>query len=65
MIWRRLKKGDPKKAEEIKKALEERPDKGKDTLALLLSAFLTIALPAILILVAFGLLILFLFGGFF
>ncbi len=64
MIWRRLKKNDPKKAEEIKKELEERPDKGKDNFALLLSAFLTIALPTILVLLAFGFFIFFLFGGF-
>ena len=63
MIWRRLKKADPKKEKEFKENLEKENFGVKDFVALLTSAFFVLILPCILILGGIGLLLMWLFGA--
>ncbi len=62
MIWRRLKKNTPKDDEAFERQMEEIRSSPKDFFAMLLSAFLVIVLPCLLILLAFGFLAMLLFG---
>ena len=63
MIWRRLKKPTREQEEEFRKRMSDDKITAKDRFAMALSAFLVIVLPCLAVLVAFGLLILFLFGA--
>ena len=62
MIWRRLKKNTPKDDEALARQMEEIKSSPRDIIAMLLSAFLVIVLPCLLILLAFGFLAMLLFG---
>ena len=64
MIWRRLKKADPKAEKEFQENLEKENVGIKDFIALLSSAFFILILPCILILGGLGFLLLWLFGAF-
>jgi cell division septal protein FtsQ len=63
MIWRRLKKPTREQEEEFRERMSDDKITAKDRFAMALSAFLVIVLPCLAVLVAFGLLILFLFGA--
>ena len=62
MIWRRLKKNTPKDDEALARQMEEIKSSPRDIIAMLLSAFLVIVLPCLLILLAFGFLAMLFFG---
>ena len=62
MIWRRLKKNTDEENKEFSERMEELKASPKDIFAMLLSAFLVIVLPCLLILLAFGFLAMLLFG---
>ena len=62
MIWRRLKKNTDEENKEFSERMEELKTSPKDVFAMLLSAFLVIVLPCLLILLAFGFLAMLLFG---
>lgn len=64
MIWRRLKKPTREQEEEFSDRMSDPEMTGKDRLAMVLSAFLVIVLPCLLVLSAFALLILWMFGAF-
>ena len=63
MIWRRLKKSTPEQEERFAEQMAQEKPTAKDKFAMLLAAMLTIFLPCALILLAFGFLILLVFGG--
>ncbi len=67
MIWRRLKKATREQEEEFAERMNDetvsRKERAKDHFAMILSAFVVIVLPCLLVLVGFALLILFLFGA--
>lgn len=67
MIWRRLKKATREQEEEFAERMSDetmsRKERTKDHFAMIMSAFLVIVLPCLLVLVGFALLILFLFGA--
>ncbi len=64
MIFRRLKRPDPEKEREFNEAMKDETLTKSDTFAMMLSAFLTVILPCLLILGAFGMLFLWMFGAF-
>lgn len=64
MIWRRLKKPTPEQEQDFQERMSDAQVTWKDKLAMVLSAYLAILLPCILILVAFGCLVLWIFGAF-
>ena len=61
MIRKRLKKPDPKAMEELAERFEEQKVGWKDRFAMIVSAYLVLLLPCLALLVAFSLLILWLF----
>lgn len=63
MIWKRLKKPTREQEQEFRDAMSSDEVTWKDKFAMVFSAYLTILLPCIVILVAFGLLVLWLFGA--
>lgn len=63
MIWKRLKKSTPKQEKEFKENIEKEGDGVKDFVAMLVSAFLVLVLPCILILGGLGFLLLWAFGA--
>lgn len=63
MIWRRLKKSTKKEEEAFAERMESEKPGFKDTLAMLLSAGLTIVLPCLLVLLVLAFLILLIFGA--
>ena len=63
MIWRRLKKATREQEEEFRERMSDEQVTAKDRFAMVLSAFLVVVLPCLAVLVAFGLLILLLFGA--
>lgn len=64
MIWRRLKKPTKEQEQDFQKRMSDTQVTWKDRFAMVLSAYLTILLPAALILAAFGFLVLWIFGAF-
>lgn len=62
--WKRLKKSTPEEEEQFKEMLAAEEVSWKDRIAMALAAYIAIVLPCILILVALGLLALWLVGGF-
>ena len=63
MIWRRLKKSTPEQDEQFRQTMSDAKVTWKDKLAMMLSAYVTILLPCLLVLLVFGFLILLLFGA--
>lgn len=61
-FWKRLKKSTPEQEEEFRQRMQEENVGWKDTLAIILSAFLTLVLPCLLVLLALGGLMLWLFS---
>lgn len=64
MIFRRLKKPDPEKDQEFREAMREEKLGASDIFAMAISTFVTVVLPCLLILGAFGALFLWIFGAF-
>ena len=62
--WKRLKKSTPEEEEQFKEMLAAEEVSWKDRIAMALAAYIAIVLPCMLILVALGLLALWLVGGF-
>ena len=62
--WKNLKKSTPEQEEEFQNMLQEEKVTLKDRFAMVMAAYLTILLPCTLVLVALGLLLIWLFGGF-
>ncbi len=62
MIWRRLKKSTKEQDRAFQDLLEQEKVSWKDKLAMVFSAYLTILLPCLLILLAFAFVIMLLFG---
>ncbi len=63
MIFRRLKKPDPEKVKEFREAMKEEKLGKSDIFAMLISAFFVLVLPCLLLLGAFGALLLWIFGA--
>ena len=64
MIWRRLKKSTKEQDRAFQDLLEQEKVSWKDKLAMVFSAYLTILLPCLLILLAFAFVVMLLFGLF-
>lgn len=64
MIFKRLKKSTKEQEEQFGKMLEEENVGWKDKFAMLISAFLVIMLPCIVILLAFAAFMLWIIGAF-
>ena len=64
MIWKRLKKPTKEQEAEFQERMSNADLTWKDKLAMVLGAYITILLPCILVLLAFGFLILLIFGAF-
>lgn len=62
MIWRRLKKATQQQRQEFRERMYKQVTMG-DRFAMMVAAYLTILLPCALILLAFGVLILWFFGA--
>ena len=62
--WKHLKKADEEEYEQYKQQIQKENLTFKDKFSMFISAFLVIILPVSLGLIAFGLLILALFGAF-
>ena len=63
MIWRRLKKSTPEQDEQFRQTMSDEKLTWRDKLAMMLSAYVAILLPCLLVLLVFGFLILLLFGA--
>ncbi len=63
-IFKKLKKAKPEDEEKLVEAMRENDVGAKDTFAMILSAFLVIVLPCLLILCAFCAVVLLLMGAF-
>lgn len=63
MIWGRLKKSTPAQEEEFKERMSSEEVTWKDKIAMVLSAYVAILLPCIVIIALFALLILWIFGA--
>lgn len=63
MIWKRIKKSSGEQEEKFKKMMTEEKVSFKEKLAMVLSGYLVILLPCLLILALFGLLMLWIFGA--
>ena len=61
--WKNLKKSTPEQEEQFKDMLYEEKVTWKDRIAMVLAAYIAILLPCAIILVAVGLLLLWIFGG--
>ena len=59
--WKHLKKSTPEQEEQFRDMLEEEKVTWKDRIAMVLAAYLVILLPCALILVALGLLLIWIF----
>lgn len=62
--WKNLKKSTPEQEEQFKEMLAEEKVSWKDRIAMVLAAYLTILIPCAIILLAVGLLVIWIFGGF-
>ncbi len=62
--WKRLKKATAEDDERFRQTMEDNKVGFKDGFAIILSAFLVIVLPCLLVLLAFGALCLLLIGAF-
>jgi len=62
--WKNLKKSTPEQEEQFQNMLDEEKVTWKERATMLLAAYLTILLPCVIILVAVGLLMIWIFGGF-
>jgi len=63
VIWGRLKKSTPAQEEEFKERMSSEEVTWKDKIAMVLSAYVAILLPCIVIIALFALLILWIFGA--
>ena len=63
MIWGRLKKPTPEQEKEFKERMSSEEVTWKDKIAMVLSAYVAILLPCIVIIALFALLILWIFGA--
>lgn len=68
MIWRRLKKATREQEEDFRERMSDESispkERFKDQIAMILSAFLVIILPCLLVLVVLAVVILWMFGAF-
>ena len=62
MIWKRLKKSTPEQEEEFKERMSEENVSLKDKFAMVISAFLMLVLPSILVLGALVFIMFWIFG---
>ena len=62
MIFKRLKKSTPEEEEQFGKMLEEQKVGWKDRLAMMLSAYVVIVIPCLLVLIGMSVLMLWVFG---
>ena len=62
--WKNLKKSTPEQEEAFENMLQEEKVTFKDRFAMVMAAYLTILLPCTLVLIALGLLLIWIFGGF-
>lgn len=63
MIWKRIKKSSGEQEEKFKEMMAEEKVSFKEKLAMVLSGYLVILLPCLLILALFGFLMLWIFGA--
>lgn len=63
MIWKKIKKPDPEKEAKWREDIKNERISFKDTAAILISAFVIIILPVMLILFALGFLMMWMFGA--
>lgn len=63
MIWKRIKKSSGEQEEKFKEMMTEEKVSFKEKLAMVLSGYLVILLPCLLILAFFGFLMLWIFGA--
>ena len=63
MIWKRIKKSSGEQEEKFKERMTEEKVSFKEKLAMVLSGYLVILLPCLLILALFGFLMLWIFGA--
>ena len=63
MIWKRIKKSSGEQEEKFREMMTEEKVTFKEKLMLVLSGFLVIVPPCLLVLLLFGLLILWIFGA--
>lgn len=63
MIWRRLKKNTEEQDQDFSDRMKELKGSPKDMIAMIVSAFVVIVLPCLLVLLAFAFLIMLLFGA--
>ena len=63
MIWRRLHRATKKDEEEFKQRFEEADPSRTDRIVMVLTGLVVVGLPAVLFLVGFALLILWIFGA--
>ena len=63
MIWKRIKKSSGEQEEKFKEMMTEEKVSFKEELAMVLSGYLVILLPCLLILALFGFLMLWIFGA--
>lgn len=63
MIWGRLKKSTPEQEKDFKERMSSEEVTWKDRIAMVLSAYVAILLPCIVIIALFALLILWVFGA--
>ncbi len=63
MIWKRIKKPSGEQEEKFKEMMTEEKVSFKEKLAMVLSGYLVILLPCLLILALFGFLMLWIFGA--
>lgn len=61
--WKHLKRSTPEQEEQFQDMLHEEKVTWKDRIAMVLAAYLTILLPCAIILLAVGLLVIWIFGG--
>lgn len=63
MIWKRIKKSSGEQEEKFKEMMTEEKVSFKEKLVMVLSGYLVILLPCLLILALFGFLMLWIFGA--
>ncbi len=63
MIWNRIKPPDPEKEAQFHEQMKDVKLGWKDKLAMILSAYVVLLLPALLVVVGMALLMLWLFGA--
>ncbi len=62
MIWRRLKKSTPEQEREFEERMTEEKPSFKEKVTMVLTAYAVLLVPAALILIAFSLLVCWIFG---